>query len=104
MERRGCLSVQVLKEFFVTVTRKVPHPLDGRAAARIVESLAGWRVHAPGAQDVLAAIEIHLGARLSLWDAMVVHSAHQMRCRVLWSEDLSHGWAHQGVRVQNPFR
>ena len=26
----GCLSVQVLQEFFVTVTRKVPAPLSGR--------------------------------------------------------------------------
>ncbi len=26
--RDGCLSVQVLQEFFVAVTRKVPRPLD----------------------------------------------------------------------------
>src|SRR6266702_8650582 len=26
--RQGCLSVQVLQEFFVTTTRKIPKPLD----------------------------------------------------------------------------
>src|ERR1019366_4238873 len=32
----GCLSVQVLQEFFVTVTRKVPKPLDALSAAAII--------------------------------------------------------------------
>lgn len=29
---RGCLSMQVIQEFFVTVTRKLPRPLDARRA------------------------------------------------------------------------
>ena len=28
----GCLSVQILQEFYVSVTTKVPHPLVARAA------------------------------------------------------------------------
>lgn len=34
---QGCLSVQVLQEFYVTVTRKLPKPLDPRKAAELVE-------------------------------------------------------------------
>ena len=56
---RGCLSVQVLQEFFVTVTRKVPQPLDLGRAAQVVADLGRWRVHSPQAKDVLEAIEIH---------------------------------------------
>jgi len=99
----ACLSVQVLQEFFVTITRKVPRPLEPRRAAQVVEDLARWRVHAPGSGDVLEAIEIHLTRRISLWDALIVRSALQLGCREILSEALSPGAVHPGVRVRNPF-
>ncbi len=48
----GCLSVQILQEFFVTVTRKVPRPLSIDTAADRVRELAVWKVFAPTADDV----------------------------------------------------
>ena len=99
----ACLSIQVLQEFFVTITRKVPKPLERRRAARIVEDLTRWRVHSPQSIDVLEAIEVHLRSRISLWDAMIVRSALQLGCREILSEDLSPGPVHRGVTVRNPF-
>jgi predicted nucleic acid-binding protein len=101
--RDGCLSVQVLQEFFVTTTRKIPKPLDAPAAARIIGDLAHWHVHAPAAGDVLAAIEIHQRTRASFWDAMILRSAKELGCGTLHSEDLNPGQAYEGVRVRNPF-
>jgi predicted nucleic acid-binding protein len=73
--RQGCLSVQVLQEFFVTTTRKIPKPLEVAATARIIDDLAHWHVHAPAAVDVLAAIDIHQRTGASFWDAMILRSA-----------------------------
>lgn len=101
--RTGCLSVQVLQEFYVTVTRKVPLPLDGQVAAQIIADFAQWTVHAPVVDDVLGAIELHQRNGISFWDAMVLRSARQLGCAVLWSEDLSPSQDYAGVRVQNPF-
>lgn len=101
--REGCLSVQVLQEFFVTTTRKIPKPLDAPAAARIIGDLAHWHVHAPTARDVLAAIEIHQRTGASFWDAMILRSAKELGCGTLHSEDLNPGQAYEGVRVRNPF-
>jgi predicted nucleic acid-binding protein len=98
----GCVSVQVLQEFFVTVTRKVPHPLTASRASAIVENLTGWRVHSPKAEDVLAAIEIHTRRRISFWDALIVRSAVQLGCRQILSEDLSPGPVQAGLSVRNP--
>ena len=53
----GCLSIQVLQEFFVTVTRKIAAPLDPQTARQIVADLAQWRLHTPEASDLLQAIE-----------------------------------------------
>jgi predicted nucleic acid-binding protein len=101
--RQGCLSVQVLQEFFVTVTRKVPKPLEALAVAQIIHDLALWHVHAPAAHDVLAAIDIHQQAGTSFWDAMILRSAQELGCQTLFSEDLNPGQTYAGVRVSNPF-
>lgn len=99
----GCLSVQVLQEFFVTVTRKVAKPLSTADAADRVREFAAWRTFSPTAEDVLAAIGLHRQARISFWDAMVVQAAAELGCDVLWTEDLGDGQLVGGVRVRDPF-
>jgi predicted nucleic acid-binding protein len=101
--RRGCLSVQVLQEFFVTVTRKVPSPLGTDDAADAIASYARWRVHAPGPPDVLAAIGLARRDKVSFWDAMILRSAAALDCGVLYSEDLNDGHRYDGVQIRNPF-
>lgn len=101
--RQGCLSVQVLQEFFVTTTRKIPKPLDPSAAAQIIGDLASWHVHSPAAPDVLAAIDIQQQAGTSFWDAMILRSAQELGCPVLYSEDLNAGQTYAGIQVTNPF-
>jgi predicted nucleic acid-binding protein len=102
--REGCLSVQVLQEFFVTVTRKIAKPLDTETAKEIVADLSRWRVHVPAADDVLGAIGIHQRTGISFWDAMIVRSAAEMGSFVLYSEDLNAAQEYSGVRVENPFQ
>lgn len=99
----GCVSVQVLQEFFVTVTRKVSEPLTISEASDRVREYSAWKVFAPAAEDVLSAIALHQRAKVSFWDAMVVHAAAELGCDVLWSEDLSDGQSIHGVHVHNPF-
>jgi predicted nucleic acid-binding protein len=102
--RDGCLSVQVLQEFFVTVTRKITKPVDAETAKAIVADLSRWYLHVPAADDVLAAIGIHQRTGISFWDAMIVRSAAEIGCTVLYSEDLNAGQEYSGVRVENPFQ
>jgi len=102
--RDGCLSVQVLQEFFVTVTRKIAKPLALDTAKEIVADLSSWYVHAPAADDVLAAVSIHQSTGISFWDAMIVRSAAEIGCTLLYSEDLNPGREYAGVRVENPLR
>lgn len=101
--RSGCLSVQVLQELFVNLTRKVPKPLSARDAAALVEDLSTWRVHSPGPGDVLSAIELHERAGVSFWDAMILTSARSLGCQTLYSEDLNAGQSYDGVVVVDPF-
>lgn len=102
-ERSGAISVQVLQELFVNATRKVAAPLTPEAAVDRLRSLSRWRVHSPLADDVVAAASLSHRHQLSLWDAMIVRSAAELHCAILWSEDLNDGQLIEGVRVQNPF-
>lgn len=102
-ERRGALSVQVLQEFYVNVTRKAVKPLAPGSAVERLQNLARWRVHSPLADDVVAAALWSTRYQLSFWDAMIVRSAAELRCDTLWTEDLTDGQEIEGVRLKNPF-
>ncbi|RLB52532.1 MAG: hypothetical protein DRI34_14595 [Deltaproteobacteria bacterium] len=100
--RRGCLSTQVLQEFFVVVTRKAGVS-PGNARAQILH-LTCLDVVEIDADLVLGAIDLHLLDRISFWDALIVKSARAGGCGTLFSEDLKHGRRHDGVRVHDPFK
>jgi predicted nucleic acid-binding protein len=97
----GVVSLQVLQEYFVTVTRKLH--VDAKIARRKVELLAEFDVVAPDLDDVLAAIDLHRLHGFSFWDALVLRAAKQAGCKILFSEDFQSGRAIDGVQIVNPF-
>jgi predicted nucleic acid-binding protein len=97
----GVVSLQVLQEYFVTVTRKLR--VDPRIARRKVELLAEFDVAAPEVADILAAIDLHRLHQFSFWDALILRAAKQAGCSVLLSEDLQEAREIDGVHVVNPF-
>jgi predicted nucleic acid-binding protein len=80
------VSLQVLQEYFVTVTRKLG--VDPSTARRKVELLAEFDVVVPEVPDIFAAIDLHRLHGFSCWDAMVLRAAKQAGCGVLFSEDM----------------
>jgi predicted nucleic acid-binding protein len=97
----GVVSLQVLQEYFVTVTRKLQ--LDAKIARRKVELLAEFDVVVPEVSDVLAAIDLHRLYTVSFWDALILRSAKQAGCKVLFSEDMQSAREIDGIRIENPF-
>lgn len=73
-----------------------------QARARLVV-LSRWATHSPMAGDVLAASAISEDNGISFWDAMIVRSASELGCPLLWTQDLNHGQVIAGVRIANPF-
>jgi predicted nucleic acid-binding protein len=97
------LSVQVLGEFYVVVTRKLKRPLDTSAALQAVDWLSLLRVVALDSVLVKAAIQTGRSSQLSYWDALIVASAKAGGCKRLLTEDLNDGQQIGSVRVENPF-
>jgi predicted nucleic acid-binding protein len=101
-EREGVLSIQVLQEFYVNVTRKIASPLSKATARAIVESYQSWCVQTT-VEEISTAFRIEDEAQLGFWDALVVASAIKSGAVRLISEDLNAGQTILGVRVENPF-
>ena len=99
----GMLSVQVMQELFVSLTRKTSPPLQPSRARTILEDLATWKVVEPSSHDVLEAVDISIRWQLSFWDAMIIAAARKGGARVVWSEDMKDGESYDGVLVRNPF-
>jgi predicted nucleic acid-binding protein len=100
----GCISIQVLQEFYVNAMRKAPKAPDPLKVATTIRDLCSWKVHRPDTEDVLAAVTIHQKYQISFWDAMIIRSAQESGCTILWSEDLSAGQDYGGIKVANPFK
>jgi predicted nucleic acid-binding protein len=100
----GCVSIQVLQEFYVSVTRKSKFPLSPEDASQVIYDFSDWTIHRPGVKDIISAIELHRRYQISFWDAMILQSARQSGCGVVWSEDLSDSEDYAGVKINNPFK
>jgi len=98
----GVVSLQVLQEYFVTITRKLH--VDAKIARRKVELLAEFDVVAPEVADILAAIDLHRLHQINFWDALVLRSAKEAGCGVLLSEDMQAAREIEGVRIVDLFR
>jgi predicted nucleic acid-binding protein len=101
-ERNGVLSTQVLQEFYVNVTRKIPHPLSKQSARLVVSTYVIWCVETTHA-EVSTAFRIEDEHRIGFWDALIVASALKSGANRILSEDLNAGQTIAGIRIENPF-
>jgi len=101
--RRGCISIQVLQEFYV-VGRRTLVGLRAPDLRAILRDLSEWSLHTPTVTDVLDAAELQERMQVSFWDAMILQSAMTLGCRIIWSEDLNPGQQYGSVRLLNPFQ
>ena len=102
--RSGRTSVQVLSEYYVTVTRKLDPGLREEEAWADIEALLAWRPLPVDAALVRRARTASQHFALSWWDALVVAAAQAGNCAFLLTEDLPDGQNMDGPRVIDPFQ
>lgn len=102
-EQRGRTSIQVLSEYYTTVTRKLRPGLSANEAWEDVAALLAWDPQEVDRTVIVRAHDIERRHSLSWWDSMIVAAAQLQDCTVLLSEDLQHGWTCGTVAVRNPF-
>lgn len=100
---RGLVSTQVLQEFFVITTRKIPKPLNVNVVKEIINDLLAWDVITNDGESILSAIDRHLKYKYSFRDSMIIDTALKGGATALYSEDLADGQTVDGIFNQEPF-
>ena len=103
-ERTGRLSIQVLHEYYVTVTRKLKPGMRPARARADIRDLTLWHPVSLDDKSLEAGWAIEDQYALSLWDALIVAAAQVSGCRYLLTEDLQAGQVLGGIEVIDPFR
>ncbi|MFZ0522283.1 MAG: PIN domain-containing protein [Candidatus Acidiferrales bacterium] len=101
-ERTGVLSLQVLQEFYVNVTRKIATPLSKKSARLIVDSYAIWCTETTPA-ELSSAFRIEDESQIGFWDALIVAAAARSGANRILSEDFNPGQRINGILIENPF-
>jgi predicted nucleic acid-binding protein len=99
----GVVSVQVLNE--LTSVSRSKFKMNWGEVGLVIQ---GTTTMCPDPEALT--FETFLEARriseqygLSIWDGMIIASALEAGCRILYTEDLQHGQVIDGVRIENPF-
>jgi predicted nucleic acid-binding protein len=98
------VSTQVINETCVNLLRKAN--LAETQLCDLIEAFyAKYEVIATEAQILLRASRLRAHYSLSFWDSLVVASAIESGCNVLYTEDMQDGLAVEGqLTIINPFR
>ncbi len=105
LARRGALrlSVQVLNEYYDTVTRRLTPSRDVALARSDVALMLTWRPLDLDGALIETAWRAQDRYGFSWWDSLIVAAAQRADCRYLLSEDLQHAQDLDGVAVLSPF-
>jgi predicted nucleic acid-binding protein len=101
--RLGRSSIQVLHEYYVTVTAKLVPGMPVEEAREDVLALQAWSPLPLTLRLTEEAWEAQARWGFSFWDSLIVGAAQAQGCALLLTEDLSHGQDLDGLRVVSPF-
>ncbi len=101
--RSGCLSIQVLNEYYVNVTQKLSPGLTKAEAWSDLEALQAWEPIPVSFSLLTRGYHIQNRYGLSWWDSLIVAAAVVSNCKEILSEDLSSEQVYEGIPVINPF-
>ena len=102
-QRTGVLSVQVLQEFYVTLIRKILHPLSPSKVRNIIRDYLSWQIEFNDLISVLTASRIEENYKISFGDALIVTAASKAKVSKILTEDLQPGQVIEGILLENPF-
>ena len=99
----GVISVQVLNETASVLFRKFGRKWSEIERVLIDIDDALGEARSLTVQTHKAAVSLARDHNISFYDALVIASAQEARCEILFSEDLQDGRRFGSLTVQNPF-
>ena len=103
--RQGIVSYQVVQEFFNVALRRFAEPMSGAEAEQYLSTTFRPLLAVHSSHGVYSrALRLATTYSIPWYDSLILASAIEGRCGVLYSEDFQHGQRFDGLRIENPFR
>ena len=102
-EQHTIISTQVINEFVNTCFRKLRLP-DEHVKQATSELIQSFRVVSFAADTQLKALNIKSRYKLQYYDSLIIATAFENDCDILYSEDMQHGLVIDNqLKIINPF-
>jgi predicted nucleic acid-binding protein len=102
--RKGVVSYQVVHEFLNVALRRFAQPMTTAEAEQYLGTVFRPLLAVQSSQALYsAALSLTGKHHLSWYDALIVTSATEAGCALLYSEDLPSGRRFGELRIENPF-
>ena len=100
----GIISYQVVQEFLNVASRKFKKPLRAGDQLEYLERVLTPLCEIFPSTDLYSrAITVSDRYGYSFYDSLIITSGLNGACKTLYSEDLQHGQAIEGMTIENPF-
>lgn len=100
----GVASVQVLNEFVSVSRRKMKRPWSEIETELDLIRALDMEVVAVTLAAHEAGVAMAWNHHLNIYDAVIIASAQQAGCDVLWTEDMDDGRRMDRLTIRNPFK
>jgi predicted nucleic acid-binding protein len=101
---KGCISFQVVQEFFNVAFRRFTPPMTPAEAEQYLSVTFRPLLAVHSSHSLYGeALQLFGKNSVSWYDALMLAAAIEGQCGVLYSEDFQHGQKFLGLRVVNPF-
>ena len=104
LDQSGVISIQVLSEFWVSVTKKIDVPLSEDIAQKQTEFFELMVIIDLTLSIFKSAVTIKKRNKLSYWDSLIIAAAYSAGCSTIYTEDFNHGQIIEGMTICNPFK
>ena len=102
--QKGVISYQVVQEFFNVALRRFSQPMTQADAEQYLNTVFRPLLGVHSSQALYGdAIRLCGQSGLSWYDSLIVASAIQAQCDLLFTEDLQHGQRFGSLQIRNPF-
>jgi predicted nucleic acid-binding protein len=103
--RAGIVSYQVVQEFFNLALRRFAEPMSGADAEQYLSTTFRPLLEIHSSHQLYGqALHLVTTHSLSWYDSLIVASAIEGQCGILYSEDFQDGQRFGSLRIENPFR
>ena len=102
---KGCISYQVIQEFFNIALRKFNPAMSTEQAQQYLQTTLFYLCqYYPDENLYRRALSIQNRWRFSWYDSLIITAALELDCKILYSEDLQHKQEIETLMIINPFK